>query len=944
MRQNGSRVVQTRLQLAVASYILHTVHNSWQSAIDDLIQNLSIERLGTAIPANKIILTLIELLMVIPEEYSTQHMTLQERNAVRACLVKSMNQVFTVIKSILLQETPNIHPSPSTDTPSLTSTSMNITDIQQFAVKCFSVWSQNLDNLVLDEIHEHMIDLILSKLVNEELISYVVEAIIGIYTIPEIHKHPDAILKLIVKIVSCQNILDAAIADENIDICATLYNLYIQIAESHSRLLLEIVSNQPENRPVIWALITIILKCSATPGFYPVDETCSEQSFNFFYILQDDIVASDQPKAKEYLELFQPVFMTLIDTLLVKVQFPPDAVYNNEWTSDDKETFRCYRQDIGDTFMYSYNMLKSNEIIKLKNSFVNCLTQLIQITSSGQIIPPTEKSWQALEAVIFAISSVADNLTENEDVHLIPIFESLTNIPFGISERLLSTTIEMIGSYSDWIFHHPMILPRILTLLLLGLKGSSSMTAVAATMALKDLTRECQRHIEPYAPNILLACKEGLAADSPMKPREKARLMVIISQVLSLLPQSVIESYLNEILPPILNNLELSLKDLPQEQVFPARNEVVSILNILGMLFSSFDIELRKSIIQDDQNLQMNSQNLSQQTLSPLGGKVDTCHPLFGVFQQILPLLAQIGAKWISDESVISSLADVLRKAVVCLLNDVTPIVNSICSLAIQLYIPSCEPSLVDVMKQILLLFHSNESIGPFVINCFSQFISHTITVCQDMRDRTNLIEYFFDVCSSLMKKQPGIFTTTSGSSSSRTTPVGQTVATGTFVIDNEGLFRLACSALILPEKPTVKAAASFITQFINKSRNSEELARIVNANGLAVVNQVFAVMGGCMNSPRNVVEFCGDILLALNSKYSDNLSRWLSIQVAKDGFPSHRVTKEQKESFVQFVLREKKNSRKVKEYVTDFALISRGLVANEANTSPRRVDLLVLP
>ena len=33
-----------------------------------------------------------------------------------------------------------------------------------------------------------------------------------------------------------------------------------------------------------------------------------------------------------------------MDTLITKVQYPPDQIYENEWTNEDKESFRCYRQ------------------------------------------------------------------------------------------------------------------------------------------------------------------------------------------------------------------------------------------------------------------------------------------------------------------------------------------------------------------------------------------------------------------------------------------------------------------------------------------------------------------------------------------------------------------------------------------------------------------------
>lgn len=46
--------------------------------------------------------------------------------------------------------------------------------------------------------------------------------------------------------------------------------------------------------------------------------------------------------------MFTPVYVTLVQILLRKVQYPADNVYNS-MSVEEKEQFRCYRQDISDT-------------------------------------------------------------------------------------------------------------------------------------------------------------------------------------------------------------------------------------------------------------------------------------------------------------------------------------------------------------------------------------------------------------------------------------------------------------------------------------------------------------------------------------------------------------------------------------------------------------------
>lgn len=61
-------------------------------------------------------------------------------------------------------------------------------------------------------------------------------------------------------------------------------------------------------------------------------------------------------------------------------------------------------------------------------------------------------------------------------------------------------------------------------------------------------------------------------------------------------------------------------------------------------------------------------------------------------------------------------------------------------------------------------------------------------------------------------------------------------------------------------------------------------------------------LIGGA--APRYAVEPMTDLLLVLNKKYCDNLARWLNNYLSQDGFPSPKITKEQKEVFIKTVLR----------------------------------------
>lgn len=56
--------------------------------------------------------------------------------------------------------------------------------------------------------------------------------------------------------------------------------------------------------------------------------------------------------------------------------------------------------------------------------------------------------------------------------------------------------------------------------------------------------------------------------------------------------------------------------------------------------------------------------------------------------------------------------------------------------------------------------------------------------------------------------------------------------------------------------------------------------------------------------SPRGCIDPLADLILILNKKYCDNLSRWLYQMMSVDGFPSPKATPDNKQHFVKMVLK----------------------------------------
>ena len=74
----------------------------------------------------------------------------------------------------------------------------------------------------------------------------------------------------------------------------------------------------------------------------------------------------------------------------------------------------------------------------------------------------------------------------------------------------------MTGSYAEWLNGHPDFLANIIPLVLQGLETTD--LGQSATQALKEVVRENQEHLKPYAKDILTVSKVGLYILTNVQP------------------------------------------------------------------------------------------------------------------------------------------------------------------------------------------------------------------------------------------------------------------------------------------------------------------------------------------------------------------------------------------------------------------------------------------
>ena len=437
---------------------------------------------------------------------------------------------------------------------------------------------------------------------------------------------------------------------------------------------------------------------------------------------------------------------------------------------------------------------------------------------------------------------------------------------------------------------HPDLLPHVTPIVLSALHSPE--IALYATMALKDMSRDCAEGMKPYGEEILVACDNALKSGQ-LKYSECVRLMYPMGKMLSLLPPDSILPRLEPILTPYLREMQEAIGQPANPQT---KAKITFHLKILMTLFQTLDIRRR-----DDDQAEAQQTNL------------DHAQPISVIFPQIYPLLKRVAEVWIKDADVIDTLCTVLKQVVSTLLDDIKPFCQDIIMLILQCYSTQPHSSTLELSRQFFVMYGNDQNMQPLLRSFLKQLVDRTMKEIQSTgnpSDFADLIASFFQVLSQILKKCPTLLCSED--------------------IDLSQVFQCACGCLGFPENGPVKYACSFLANMVNVSRDYPPLNMIVNRHGETLFMNTMQCIGGESAISSSFVDHYVDVLFALNKKYFDSLCQWLTTLVNTDGFPSSNVNKEQKQQFATLVLRERANKRKLQEMVREFSLACTGLAGTQ--------------
>uniref|UniRef100_A0A8C5RR22 Importin-13 n=1 Tax=Laticauda laticaudata TaxID=8630 RepID=A0A8C5RR22_LATLA len=617
------------------------------------------------------------------------------------------------------------------------------------------------------------------------------------------------------------------------------------------------------------ALVNMIMFCTGIPGHYPVNETTSSLTLTFWYTLQDDILSFDPEKQAMYQQVYRPVYFQLVDVLLHKAQFPSDEEYSC-WSSDEKEQFRIYR----------YDLLLSADILVILLSFRMLGAELLSNQPS---------SWQNTEALLYGFQSIAETIDVNYSdvvpglIGLIPHI-SISNV------QLADTVMFTIGALSEWLADHPVMINNVLPLVLQAL-GNPELS-ISSVSTLKKICRECKYDLPPYAANIVAVSQEVLMKQIH-KTSQCMWLMQALGFLLSALQVEEILKNLHSLITPYIQQLEKLADETPNPS---NKLAIIHILGLLSNLFTTLDISHHDD---DHENTEVKKLPVPQ---GP--------NPVVVVLQQVFQLIQKVLSKWLNDAQVVESVCSIFEKSVKTLLDDFAPMVPQLCEMLGQMYSTIPQASAIDLTRQLVHIFAHEPAHFPPIKALFLLVTSVTLTLFQQgPRDHPDIVDSFMQLLAQALKRKPDLFLCSS--------------------LDVKAVFHCAVISLKFPEAPTVKAACGFFTELLPRCGEIAPVGQVVHENGKMLLQAVIEGIGG--QASRNLMDHFAEILFALNKHCFSYLSVWIKEVMQQDGFPSTRVSPEQKDIFSQQILsRERVNKRRVKEMVKEFTLLCRGLHGTE--------------
>ncbi|TIB71191.1 hypothetical protein E3Q22_04145 [Wallemia mellicola] len=657
-------------------------------------------------------------------------------------------------------------------------------------------------------------------------------------------------------------------SDEN---SQAIVNLLMSFVDSYT----DFIINQPTSQTT-HGLLQLALSATSFPGVAGSDETISESSLDIWFQLQDTL--SDDPTNIEH---FKDYFTQLSYILLTKSVFP-SSIAQNQLARDQ---FLSYRQVVGDTFIYSYYVLRNGLIEILYNTLNNVL-----------------QSSEQVESTLFAFKSIQEALPEDDSAVNRLFNPQFIDIVSSHSQRTQRTLLIVIDEYSPQISNHPSVLPPLLNFVVSKL--SDIELATPAANALRSLCGDCKQHLIQEI-GAFGELHTNLSTTVPVMERSKV-IQAIVSIVNALPPfqaKDPLIAMVRPLIDIIFANIDIAIK----AKESPQRDDVLIALDNL--------LAVSKGLVNYDEDVNQNAIDV-----------VGNDEAVTQLRKQLIEIGAKIAMEGTSDSDLSTQIyGDIVKSLTISPTQPtlLTPSIEdllNITGMALSTLIPSSiwlslSTSLINRSK---LIIDENPHTRDALVSIILQLvtiawsgISKRLTDEFKMQDHPDLTSTFFGLLTMLTKTLPIAFLQLDGA-----------------VL--EGLLTFSTVALKIPERHSLRSAADFVASVIFQTRNLPTMEQGIVDNllkqyGAPMVR--ISLIGAAHNAPRSQVPILGEIVFLFVVKLSSQSERWVEAAVLEPLDVYSRASLQDKEKLAKTINANlsARTARRVKEACSEFAGICRG-------------------
>ncbi|KAI9316196.1 armadillo-type protein [Dichotomocladium elegans] len=438
---SGPKVVTLQLCLALADLAIQLV--SWNTAVQDMVNKFG----GSTDTA----ICLLEFLRVLPEEMAENHRIPLSDTVFKEQNINLVQKNASEVMGLLVM---------------YFQSSGGNTEIQELVFTCLSSWLRTGDVDIRFLAESPLLALTFDALSDPSLFDPAIDlACEIIYETRDVNESRDIIHNIYGRIVPLLPKLKEAKEEEDSDAVRGFCRLLVAAGE----IYVPLIAQHPAS---LSSLLDGIIECTAYNDLEIVPIT-----FKFWYELKNTVKI---PRFQSSIPALSPYYDTLVDLIIGHLHYPEES---HEWTAEERDDFRDFRHEMGDTLKDCCNILGAERCLQKPLAKIQ-----------GLLSQPHPAKWQQLEAPIFSLRSMGSEVPDNEDKVMPQILELLSKLPDHPKIRYAATLV--ISRYSFWTRLHPQYITYQLNFISAGFQNDE--VAAASALALKHLCKDCSGLLVDY--------------------------------------------------------------------------------------------------------------------------------------------------------------------------------------------------------------------------------------------------------------------------------------------------------------------------------------------------------------------------------------------------------------------------------------------------------------